>query len=113
MSDVKYTITVNEKENKISVTNSKGETVELEGFVLFGGDAELGVTLAIGHGASADAAWSTGLHFNNPGFKNYFIQIAAHIVQSINPTTFHQEADPEEVLERWERDKREKDIKWN
>jgi hypothetical protein len=98
----KITIDVFEDDHRIEIKNEDGDVIQVEGFVLFAGDATLGVSVGIGHGCAADAAWGTAFHYANPNLKKYFAQLSAHIAKQVDPTLFNQELNAEEIEEMWE-----------
>ncbi|GAB4362558.1 MAG: hypothetical protein Kow00128_02370 [Deltaproteobacteria bacterium] len=115
MSDQSYmgrkftiTITVDPEAKEISVRDDAGNERSLRSIMLFGGDAEQGRFYCFGWGSSADAAWAykEGLrHAMENGdryYRSFYKQCACQIVQAFDPDAFRREADPWELLDRWE-----------
>ena len=58
--------------------------------------------------SSADAAWAYkegflhAMESGDPYYMSFFKQCACQIVQAFDPDAFRQEADPWQILDRWE-----------
>ncbi len=107
------TIEVDPDAGEITVRDDAGNERPVKSVVVFGGDAERGILYLFGWGASADAAWAYKegfLHANeshDSRMKNFYRQCACHLAQCLCPNAFRQEADAEDLLERWESGDRE------
>lgn len=96
-------ILIDEEGKTITVDDGAGNVREVQGIVIFGGDAQMHAALCIASGAPADAAWAAGksFHLEAKAMKTFWRQCTCHIVQSIDPTIFHRQitvAEAEEML---------------
>jgi hypothetical protein len=99
-----FHILVDEDTHRITVTDSEGVSRDFEGIALFAGDAFGGGSLIIVHGASTDAAFAFVQGYDKPKLAQFYKSCALQFMRALSPEVFKQEADPEETLERWERE---------
>jgi len=112
----KFTITieVDPETREITVRDDAGNERSLKSMMIFGGDAETGDVYLFGWGASADAAWAFKQGFlhadelGDPGYRNFYRQCACHLAQATSPDAFRQDAEADEILDRWQAEDRRK-----
>ena len=101
-----FRILVDEEDESVTILRPDGSKCDLKGVVLFGADAELGASVALCFGCSADAAWGSAFQYRNPELKNYWVQLTAHIIKQIDPKLLRNEVTPDEILNRWEKEEK-------
>lgn len=102
------TVEVDPEAREITIRDGGGNERTVKGVVLLGGDAEAGTLYLFGWGSAADAAWAYKQGFlhahrsGDPSYRSFYKQCACHLAQCLCPDVFRREADPEELLDRWE-----------
>ena len=108
------TIAVDTETREIRIRDDAGNERSLRSAIVFGGDAESGAFYLFGWGGSADAAWAFKQGFlhadesGDPAYRNFYRQCACHLAQAVSPDAFRQEAEADEVLDRWQAEDRRK-----
>jgi hypothetical protein len=108
MNHEKFVIEVDPEEENIHITDKEGNTIDVKGLIIFGGDASNGTVVVMGHGASADAAWAAGSFYSRPSLKSFYHQMVAHILRQMDNDTagkfismFNQHLNEDEIEEMW------------
>lgn len=102
------TVEIDPEGREITIRDGDGNEKTVKSVILLGGDAEAGAFYLFGWGSAADAAWAYKqgyLHAHrsgDPSYRSFYKQCACHLAQCLCPDAFRREADPEEVLDRWE-----------
>ena len=93
-------ILVDEESGIITVFDGD-KKITLKGVIVFGADAELGASIALAYGCSADCAWGAAVQYQNRELRTFWSQLSAHIVKQIDPRLLLQTITPEEIETKW------------